>query len=133
MYNVCMKAKLQHIYDKTHWFSDADAWMLFRLAAIVEAVGWTLLISAIVSRRLGMPGADIAVSMAGTVHGVFFLVFFVILLVTARSMEWGPWRLGSGLIAGNIPYASIAFERLMTWHRRKFPPRVPAPAGYDAD
>lgn len=128
-----MGGKLRRVYDKMHWFSDADAWLLFRIAAIVEAVGWTLLISAIVSRRLGMPGADIAVSMAGTVHGVFFLVFFTILLVTARSMAWGPWRLGGGLVAGNIPYASVVFERLMAWHRRKYPVTVTAPAGYDED
>lgn len=70
-----MQHRIKRLYDKTHWFSDADAWMLFRLAAFVEAIGWTLLISAIVSRRLGMSGADIAVSIAGTIHGVFFLCF----------------------------------------------------------
>lgn len=128
-----MKRRVSRWYDKMHWFSDADAWLLFRLAAFTEALGWTLLISAIVSRRLGMPGADIAVSIAGTLHGVFFLVFFVILLVTARSMAWGPWRLGGGLLAGNIPYASVLFERLMTWHRRRYPAVVQAPVGYDED
>lgn len=128
-----MQHKIKQLYDKTHWFSDADAWMLFRLAAFVEAIGWTLLISAIASRRLGMPGADIAVSIAGTVHGVFFLCFFIFLLVTARSMAWGPWRIVGGLAAGNIPYASVAFERLMAWHRRKNPIKVAAPVGYDKD
>lgn len=128
-----MRRKFSEVYNGMHWFSDADAWMLFRVAAIVEAVGWTLLISAIVSRRLGMPGADIAVSMAGTVHGVFFLVFFTILITTARSMAWGPWRLGGGLVAGNIPYASVLFERLMAWHRKKYPTHVPAPADYNED
>ena len=128
-----MKQRIVAFYDKAHWFSDADAWLLFRLAAFVEAIGWTLLISAIASRRLGMPGADIAVSMAGTVHGVFFLCFFVFLLVTARSMAWGPWRVLGGLAAGNIPYASVVFERIMAWHRRKNPVKVAAPAGYMED
>lgn len=128
-----VRARARLFYDKTHWFSDEDAWMLFRLAAVLEAVGWTLLISAIVSRKLGMPGADIFVSIAGTLHGVFFLTFFCILLATARSMEWGVWRLGSGLVAGNVPYGSVVFERIMRWHRRKYPVVVAAPVGYDDD
>lgn len=128
-----MRSKLQQVYDEMHWFSDEDAWKLFRIAAILEAIGWTLLISAIASRHLGMPGADIAVSMAGTVHGVIVLAFFAILIATARSMAWGPWRLGGGLVAGNIPYASVVFERLMARHRRRYPVVVLAPVGYDED
>lgn len=128
-----MRQKLNRMYDKTHWFSDEDAWKLFRLAAFTEAVGWTLLISAIVSRKVGMPHADIAVSIAGTLHGTFFLVFFVMLLVTARSMAWGKWRLAAGLVAGNIPYGSVVFERIMRWHRQKYPVAVAGPIGYDED
>lgn len=128
-----MKQRIVTVYNHMHWFSDADAWMLFRLAAFTEAIGWTLLISAIASRRLGMPGADIAVSIAGTMHGVFFLCFFVFLLVTARSMAWGPWRIVAGLAAGNVPYASVVFERIMAWHRRKNPVTVPTPIGYMED
>lgn len=128
-----MQYNIRHIYDKMHWFSDEDAWKLFRLAAFVEALGWTLLITAIVSRRLGMPGADIAVSMAGTVHGVFFLFFFAILLVTARSMEWGPWRISGGLVAGNVPFASVIFERMMAYHRKTHPRFVTEPVGYSDD
>ncbi len=115
-----MKKHIARLYNRTHWFSDADAWMLFRLAAFTEAIGWTLLISAIASRRLGM-------------HGVFFLCFFVFLLVTARSMAWGPWRIVAGLAAGNVPYASVVFERIMAWHRRKNPVTVPTPIGYMED
>lgn len=128
-----MKRRIARIYDKSHWFSDTDAWLLFRIAAFTEAVGWTLLISAIVSRKLGMPGADIFVSIAGTLHGVFFLTFFCILLATARSMEWGIWRLSGGLVAGNVPYGSVVFERIIRWHRRRYPRVVSAPVGYDED
>lgn len=128
-----MRRNIQRVYDEMHWFSDEDAWKLFRIAAILEAIGWTLLISAIVSRYQGMPGADIAVSMAGTVHGVIMLAFVAVLVATARSMAWGPWRIISGFVAGNIPYASVAFERTMSWHRRKYPVVVPAPVGYDED
>lgn len=120
-------------YRRMHWFSDADAWLLFRLAAGLEAVGWTLLIGAIVSRHLAAPGADIMVSIAGTIHGVFFLVFFCILIVTARSMAWGPWRVIGGFVAGNVPYASVVFMRIVAWHRRKYPVEVPLPAGYDEE
>ena len=125
--------KIAHTYHRMHWFSDADAWLLFRLAAAIEAVGWTLLISAIIARKMAMPGADIMVSMAGTLHGVFFLVFFVILLVTARSMAWGPWRVIGGFISGNVPFMSVVFARIVAWHRKTYPVYVPLPAGYDEE
>ena len=35
-------------YNHTHWFTDKEAWFIFRLGAFMEATGWTLLISAII-------------------------------------------------------------------------------------
>jgi integral membrane protein len=120
-----------NIYHKTHWFTDKEAWMLYRIFAFTEAIGWTLLISAIIYRRFDLPLADIFVSIAGTVHGVFFMLYFTFVLITARSMLWGFWRVLGAIFAGMPPYTSLAYEKLMAYHRTKYPFDVPPPADLD--
>lgn len=119
------------IYNKTHWFTDKEAWVLFRFFAFLEAVGWTLLISAIIYRRFDMPLDDIFVSIAGTLHGAFFGLYFVFVIITARSMLWGFWRVSGALLAGMPPYTSLLYEQIMARHRKKHPVHVEPPSGAD--
>lgn len=128
-----MNKKVRRVYDKTHWFSDTDAWMLFRLAAFAEALTWAMLISSILARNAGWVGGEIAVSMAGTVHGVMLLVYLTFVGMLARSMEWGLGRIFMGVVVGNIPFATIVFERLLRAYRTKHPVAVAAPRGYMQD
>lgn len=122
---------ISSVYHRTHWFTDKEAWMLFRMFAFAEVVGWTLLISAIIYRKFDMPLDDIFVSIAGTVHGLFFALYFIFVFITARSMLWGPKRASIALIAGMPPYTSLLFERAMAYHRKKYPVFVEPPKGYD--
>lgn len=115
-----------------HWFSDKDAWMLYRLGAFGEVVGWSLLISAIVYRKFGFVGSDIVVSICGTLHGVLFLLYFAFTVSTARSMAWGPWRVIGALVAGNLPYIALIYERIIAYHRKKYPVYVDPPRDYDS-
>lgn len=119
------------LYDKTHWFTDEEAWGVFRFFAILETVGWSLLIFAIVYRRLGLPEADSVVSFAGHLHGMGFVLYFIFALLVARSMEWGIWRIVIAVVAGMPPYGSIIFEQLMGRYRKKQPVYVEPPRGYD--
>lgn len=128
-----MRATVRAWYDKTYWFSDEDAWKIFRLIAILEACTWTALISAIIVRNIGLAGGDIAVSMAGIVHGAMLLVYITLVCVLARSMEWGWRRIVVSLVAGNIPLATVPLERALAQYRRTHPVKVAAPAGYDED
>lgn len=128
-----MKLKISQWYDKTHWFSDEDAWKIFRLIAILEACTWLGLIAAIIVRNIGVAGGDIAVSMAGIVHGAMLLVYITLVCVLARSMEWGWRRIVMSLVAGNIPLATVPLERALARYRRAHPVKVMAPAGYDED
>ena len=41
---------VSYVYNKMHWFTDKDAWAMYRIVAILEAVGWTMLISSIIYR-----------------------------------------------------------------------------------
>lgn len=118
-------------YHKTHWFTDAEAWGIYRFFAILEAVGWSLLILAIVYRYAGLPQAESVVSFAGHIHGIGFGLYFIFTLLVARSMEWGVWRIGVAIIAGMPPYGSLVFEQYMAHHRKKNPPQVTPPQGYD--
>lgn len=126
-----VRQSLVFLYDKTHWFTDKEAWGIFRFFAILEAVGWTLLISAIVYRRLGLPEADSVISFAGHLHGLGFVLYFLFAFLTARSMGWGIWQIGIAVVAGMPPYGSIVFEQLMARRRKTQPVYVEPPKGFD--
>lgn len=119
------------VYNKTQWFTDQDAWAMYRLFAICEAVGWTLLIGAIIYRKFDLPYDDLMVSIAGRIHGVFFALYFVFVLITVRSMMWGFWRTVGALVAGMPPYTSLAYEKIMAYHRKKYPKVVAPPESED--
>ena len=120
-----------YVYNKTHWFTDKEAWSLFRLFAICEAIGWTLLISGIIYKSLHLPGGSIVLSMAGRTHGVFFGFYFIFALLTARSMQWGFWRVSVALLAGIGPYTSLMYELVMAHDRKKRPVHGAPPSNID--
>lgn len=126
-----IKAGVMKTYDATHWFTDKEAWDIFRFFAIAETIGWTSLISAILYRRLGLAEAESVVSFAGHIHGMVFVCYFIIVLVVARSMQWGIGRIGLALVAGMPPFGSIIFEQIMARQRKKQPVYVEPPAGSD--
>ena len=115
------------LYNQMHWFTDKEAWWIYRLGAILEAVGWTLLIGAIIYRRLGLPQYESVVTVAGRTHGIFFVAYFGAVLATFRSMGWGVWRLLFALGSGVPPYTALVFEQVMAWHRKKHPVYIPPP------
>ncbi len=119
------------VYNKTHWFTDKEAWALFRFFAILEAVGWTLLIGAITYRSFGLPEYESVISVAGRMHGLFFSLYFLFVLLTARSMKWGFWRVAVALVAGMPPYTALVFEQLMAYDRKKRPVYIRPPVGID--
>jgi integral membrane protein len=118
-------------YNHTHWFTDKEAWFIFRLGAFMEATGWTLLISAIIYRSFGLPEYESFISVAGRLHGIFFVAYFASVIATARSMEWGIWRFGSALLLGIPPFTSLVFEQVMSWHRKHRPVYVMPPSDLD--
>lgn len=124
-----LTSPIRWLYDKTHWFTDKEAWGLFRFFAFGEVIGWTLLISAIIYRSFGLPEAPSVISFAGHIHGMLFGLYFIMVLLLARSMQWGIWRVGMALAAGMPPYTALLFERIMATHRKKYPPNVESPKG----
>ena len=86
----------------------------FRLVAIAEAITWTLLISALILRAVA--GWDLAVSIAGGIHGFVFLSYGATAILVALNSRWrvGPTVLA--VVSAVIPYATIPVERWL--HRR---------------
>lgn len=126
-----LSQSIASVYHKTHWFTDKEAWDVFRFFAFAEVVGWSMLIFGIVYRNLGLPEGPSVVSFAGHTHGMIMACYYVIVLVTARSMQWGLWRIVTALAAGIPPYGTVVFERCMAWHRKRKPVYVVPPAGID--
>jgi integral membrane protein len=110
-------SSLLYRYEHARPFTGDEAWLLFRIAAFAEAVGWTLLIAGILIQRYITPGNDTAVLIAGNIHGTIYLSYFVAALVLYPSLGWRRWRGLAAVLAGVPPYGSLLFELWMA-HKR---------------
>jgi integral membrane protein len=102
--------RLLNRYMRFMPFSDKEAWLLFKLAAIGEACGWTLLISGILIQRFITPHSNIPVLLTGQIHGMLFLLYITAAIIVAPSLNWSLRRT---IIAGLFavpPYGSLMFE-----------------------
>ncbi|HVX58795.1 MAG TPA: DUF3817 domain-containing protein [Candidatus Saccharimonadales bacterium] len=100
-------------------FSENEAWGLFRLAALAEAVGWTLLIGGLLIQRYLMHGDNTAVLLAGRVHGTLFLIYATAAVVLAPSQSWSLRRTLVAGVASAPPYGSLMFEQWAAHKRRR--------------
>ena len=93
--------------------------MLFRMAAIAEACGWTLLILGILCKRFLTPGNNVPVLFAGQVHGMIFLLYLIAAAGLYPSLKWGRWRALLAIMASVPPYGSLLFEQWAAQQRRQ--------------
>lgn len=98
-------------------FREREAWGLFRLAALGEAVGWTLLITGILLSHTTLAIHNDTVPVAGQLHGMLFLAYFAILIATFTSLRWSHPKLLLAAIAGVVPYGTLVFEQWAAWQR----------------
>jgi integral membrane protein len=106
-------------YEQFRPFTDSEAWWLFRLAAIGEAVGWSLLILGILFKQYIIIGNDIAVQIAGRIHGMLFLAYIAAVVVLYPSLGWGRGRTIIAGLASVPPYGSLMFEQWAAYGRRR--------------
>jgi integral membrane protein len=81
----------------------------FRLVAYVEAATYLVLLAAVVLLRV-FDGPDF-VGIMGPIHGVVFLVYFVLVLKVRESQAWGFWRTIVVLIAAALPFGGFSVGR----------------------
>lgn len=81
---------------------------LFRLAAIAEAITWTLLITALIVRAT--TGFALGVTIAGGIHGFVFLAYGATAVLLAVNQRWHPGVAITAIASAVIPYATIPAE-----------------------
>lgn len=109
--------RLLELYLSFRPFSDSEAWVLFKIAAILEACGWTILISGILISKYLTPNSTVAVNLAGHLHGTLFLIYIACVLTVTPSLRWKPLRI---IVAGLMsvpPYGSLLFELCQAHNR----------------
>ncbi len=99
-------------------FTQPEAWLLFRLAAIAEAMGWSLLLGGILAKRYLLPGNDMPVQLAGRIHGTLFLIYLVAAVILYPSLGWSRKRAMIAVAASVPPYGSFLFEQWAAHKRR---------------
>ncbi len=81
----------------------------FRLVAYAEAVTYLVLLAGVVVLH-GFGGPDF-VKIMGPVHGMVFLVYFVLVLTVRESQGWGLGRTILVLLASAVPFGGFLVGR----------------------
>lgn len=113
---INFKFKKDYRFD---FFSDREAWNIFRLTAFGEALGWTLLISGIIISRYVFPGNNTAVTIAGQLHGSLFLAYLGAIIFVSKSLGWSKTKTLIALLASIPPFGTLVFEQIIAHQRRR--------------
>lgn len=81
---------------------------LFRALAVAEAISWTLLIAALITRAAS--GWALGVTIAGGIHGFVFLSYGATAILVALNNRWRAWPTVVALVSAVVPYATIPAE-----------------------
>ncbi|HVW23576.1 MAG TPA: DUF3817 domain-containing protein [Candidatus Saccharimonadales bacterium] len=112
-------ASLLRRFERNQIFSNDEAWLLFRIAALGEAFGWTLLIIGITLERYLLPGNYWSVLLAGRIHGTLFFLYLLATLGLYPNLHWSRGRGLAALLASVPPYGSLIFERWASYRRQR--------------
>jgi len=104
-------------FEKTSIFTPNEAWTIYKIVAISEAFGWTILIAGIVLSYYKIISSKVALPIAGQIHGTIFIAYFLILIFVYPSLKWKRTIFLLAIIAGIPPYGSIIFEYWISKHR----------------
>jgi integral membrane protein len=80
-----------------------------RLAAIVEAATYLVLLAAVADHRL--LGERDLIRPAGLLHGVVFLVYLALVLAVRRERRWSTPEVVTLLAAAFVPLGTVVAER----------------------
>ncbi len=104
-------------FEHNETFTENEAWGLFRIAAIGEACGWTILITGIVLKQL-LKNND-PVLIAGQIHGLLFICYAAASIGLYPNLRWSRLKSLFALMASIPPYGSLLFEQWASYERDK--------------
>lgn len=82
----------------------------FRIVALLE--GWSYLALLFIAMPLKYAaGVPLAVRVAGSVHGLLFLIFIATLFRATLERQWPIRRAVRGLLCSLIPFGAFVFDR----------------------
>ncbi len=87
----------------------SKAALVFRVAAVAEALSWAGLLVGMVLKRVVGAG-DGGVPVLGMVHGVVFVLYVLVSLSVAKSLGWRPKTLILALLSSLPPLFTWWFE-----------------------
>lgn len=61
-------------------------------------------------------GYSVLVPYVGMAHGVLFLAFLVVLLITSHKMQWSIGMFLLGLLASLLPFGTFLFDTKVKKH-----------------
>jgi integral membrane protein len=93
----------------------------FRVVALIEAVTFLILIALTVLKYTSGPNL---VPVMGPVHGIAFLVYFVLALLVREEQGWSGWQTVLVIVASAIPFGAFVVNSRMV----SDPNPDPAPA-----
>jgi integral membrane protein len=105
-------------FENNTLFTESEAWLLFKIAAFAEALGWTLLITGVLLSKYVFSGSQIPVKLAGSFHGMLFLSYAVASVGLYPSLRWSRKKALIALIASVPPYGSLIFEQWANYTRK---------------
>ena len=107
-------------YESMKGFTPEESWKIFKITAIGEAIGWTILIAGILINYAHLPGQNFSIPIAGQIHGSLFLLYFTSVFFLYPSLEWHRITFLFSLLAGVVPYGTLIFELTIARHRDKY-------------
>ncbi|MFI9403085.1 DUF3817 domain-containing protein [Nocardia sp. NPDC052316] len=81
----------------------------FRFIAVLEAISWVFLIVGMVFKRLPEPVLW-PVKVFGMTHGIIFVLFVILAIVTARELGWNAKTTVLALLSSLPPFFTVLFE-----------------------
>jgi len=83
---------------------------LFRAAALLEAVSWGALLVGMFFKYVAVQN-EIGVKIAGPIHGAFFILYVLSVLLVREQLRWNTRTTLIALAASVPPFATAFFER----------------------
>ena len=83
---------------------------LYRKTALIEGISYLILLFIAMPLKYFFEIPD-AVKYFGWIHGLLFLVFFVILVIAAIKYRWSLVRIGIYLIGSVLPFVPFYLDK----------------------